>query len=97
MKRQNNCQVSKLEACSYGRYKGIYVTRKVSGRLRNGGSRQKNGTITRIHRVVQKQMDGKPKYHDNLFVLTELANDGWGMILASVVTNMMGKEIRNLS
>ena len=34
--RENNCQVSKLETCSYWRYKGIYVTRKVSGRSRNG-------------------------------------------------------------
>ena len=34
--RQNNCQVSKLETCSYWRYKGIFVTRKVSGRSRNG-------------------------------------------------------------
>ena len=34
--RQNNCQVSKLETCSYWRYKGIYLTRKVSGRSRNG-------------------------------------------------------------
>ena len=35
---QNNCQVSKLETCSYWRcnYKGISVTRKVSGRSRNG-------------------------------------------------------------
>ena len=29
--RESNCQVSKLETCSYRRYKGIYVTRKVSG------------------------------------------------------------------
>ena len=34
--RQNNCQVSKLETYSYWRYKGIYLTRKVSGRSRNG-------------------------------------------------------------
>ena len=34
--KQNNCQVSKLETGSYWRYKGIYVTRKVSGRPRNG-------------------------------------------------------------
>ena len=33
--RQNNCQVSKLETCSYWRYKGIYLTWKVSGRSRN--------------------------------------------------------------
>ena len=33
---RNNCQVSKLETCSYWRYKGIYVMRKVSGRSRNG-------------------------------------------------------------
>ena len=29
--RESNCQVSKLETCSYRRYKGIFVTRKVSG------------------------------------------------------------------
>ena len=34
--RQNNCQVSKLETCSYWRYKRIYITRKVSGRSRKG-------------------------------------------------------------
>ena len=33
---QNNCQVSKLETCSYWRCKGISVTQKVSGRWRNG-------------------------------------------------------------
>ena len=33
---QNNCQVSKLETCSYWRCKGISVTQKVSGRSRNG-------------------------------------------------------------
>ena len=33
---QNKCQVSKFETCSYLRYKGIYATRKVSGRSRNG-------------------------------------------------------------
>ena len=33
---QNKCQVSKFETCSYLRYKGIYGTRKVSGRSRNG-------------------------------------------------------------
>ena len=33
---QNNCQVSKLETCSYWRCKGISITRKVSGRSRNG-------------------------------------------------------------
>ena len=35
-KRQNNCQVSKLETCYYWRYKGIFVTRKVSERSRHG-------------------------------------------------------------
>ena len=33
---QNNCQVSKLETCSYWRCKAISVTRKVSGRSSNG-------------------------------------------------------------
>ena len=33
---QNTLQVSKLEICTYWRSKGIYVTRKVSGRSRNG-------------------------------------------------------------
>ena len=33
--RQNKCQVSKLEMCSYWRYKRIYVTQKVSERSRN--------------------------------------------------------------
>jgi len=33
---QNKFQVSKFETCSYLRYKGIYATRKVSGRSRNG-------------------------------------------------------------
>ena len=34
--RQNNCQVSKLETCSYWRYKGIFVTCKILRCLRNG-------------------------------------------------------------
>ena len=34
--RQNKWQVSMFETSSYWRYKGIYVTRKVSGRSRNG-------------------------------------------------------------
>ena len=34
--KRNNCWVSKLERCSYRRYKGIYVTRKVWERSRNG-------------------------------------------------------------
>ena len=34
--RQNNFQVSNLEMCSYWSYKGIYVTRRVSGLSRNG-------------------------------------------------------------
>ena len=33
---QKKFQVSKFETCSYLRYKGIYATRKVSGRSRNG-------------------------------------------------------------
>ena len=34
--RRKHCQVSKLETCSYWRYKGIYIIRKVSGCSRNG-------------------------------------------------------------
>ena len=46
--RQNNCQVSKLETCPYWRYKGIYVTRKVSGRSRNGSQGRRIGESTRL-------------------------------------------------
>ena len=45
--RQNNCQVSKHETCSYWRYNEIFVTRKVSGLSRNGPL---NGTPIRPNR-----------------------------------------------
>ena len=51
---QNNCQVSKLETCSYLKCKGIYATQNVLGRSRNGSQvRQEEGLLDQAHFSLQ--------------------------------------------